>query len=977
MIRNELRIEMLGPLRVTVDGETAVFRTDAQRVLLAYLAACQGRPQRRDTLAALLAPDRPDREALTYLRNRLTRLRKAIGDDTAVPPWLLIDRKQIALRAGGDIAVDLAQFERALTAVETHPHRQLAGCPDCLTRLETAVSLLRGELLAGLHFPSETWQTWLTAQREHVHRRALEALDWLREAKMARGEWTAVLDAAQRQLQLEPWREAAHRALMQACAQLGDRAAALAQYDQCAQILWAELGVEPEEETAALRRAIQAGAPEPASSLSPAACPHNLPPPTARFVGRETELAWLLRRLADPNYRLITLTGAGGMGKTRLAVEAGRQAALNFPDGVWFAPLDALPPDAEQIKRAIGEAMGLAEGGRQLTGEQVAAALREKQTLLILDNCETALDGLGFLPDWLRRAPRLAVLAASREPLNFQAESVAALDGLPLGEGEAMGAAETLFADRAQMARADFAATEANLPQIRRICQLVDGSPLGITLAAAWARRRSLAQIADGISQSLDLLSARQRDIDPRHRNMRAVFAASWRLLAPDEQAALAALSVFPAPFSAEAAAQAAGVGLLTLDGLCEKSLLQQQPERERYVWHSLLRRFAAEKLGEGETAVFRRYVAYFHQFARAHRQDYATLQPEWPHLITAVVRASDLQLWPLVVDLAQMLDEAWFRQIRFHDMRRGLALAVEAAAHLPDKLALARLQLRLAEVEIELNDYAAARTQLLAAMPQLARLEDGRGLAQGNYLYGRIQLERAEDEAALRLFAEARDIFAAEGDWQGAARTLNLMALCHMKQNPDFSAARTLLEEAAALQRGRPPSPAYVETLRYLGRVNGVFGDFAAAEICLEEAAGVSQALQDVGEYAAVLFDRVVLCRRRSRLEAALAYGRECLDLFRRLGSLRWEGLVKVQLGIIHQARGDYAPALACFQSSLQLFEELGDRYEQAYACYDLFVLYGAMGKTAESRAARRQALRLNETLQDPQLAAWLAAGK
>ncbi|HFQ92841.1 MAG TPA: hypothetical protein ENK32_02445 [Anaerolineae bacterium] len=973
--RNELRIEMLGPLRVTVGGETAVFRTDAQRVLLAYLAARQGQPQRRDTLAALLTPDRPDREALTYLRNRLARLRKAIGDDTAVSPWLLIDRKQIALRAGGDIAVDLAQFERALTAVETHPHRQLAGCPDCLTRLETAVSLLRGDLLAGLNFSSETWQTWLTAQREHVHRRALEALDWLREAKMARGEWTAVCDAAQRQLRLEPWREAAHRALMQARAQLGDRAAALAQYDQCAQILWDELGVAPEEETAALWEKIKMAGE--GAIREPLTVPANLPPPTARFVGRETELAWLLRRLADPNHRLITLVGAGGMGKTRLAVEAGRRAALNFPDGVWFAPLDALPPDAEQIKRAIGEAMGLAEGGRQLTGDQVAAALREKQTLLILDNCETALDGLGFLPDWLRRAPRLAVLAASREPLNFQAESVAALDGLPLGEGEAMGAAETLFADRAQMARADFAATEENLPQIRRICRLVDGSPLGIALAAAWARRRSLAQIADGISQSLDLLSARQRDVDPRHRNMRAVFAASWRLLAPDERAALAALSVFPAPFSAEAAAQAAGVGLLTLDALCEKSLLQQQPERERYVWHSLLRRFAAEKLGEGETAVFAHYIAYYHHFAQTHCQNYPALQPEWPHLITAVTQAHAQQQWTAVVEMAQTLDEAWFRQIRFHDMRRGLGLAVAAAAHLPDKLALARLQLRLAEVEIELNDYAAARAQLLAAMPQLARLEDGRGLAQGNYLYGRIQLERAEDEAALRLFAEARDIFAAEGDWQGAARSLNLMALCRMKQNPDFSAARTLLEEAAALQRGRPPSPAYVETLRYLGRVNGVFGDFAAAEICLEEAADVSQALQDVGEYAAVLFDRVVLCRRRSRLEAALAYGRECLDLFRRLGSLRWEGLVKVQLGIIHQARGDYAPALACFQSSLQLFAELGDRYEQAYACYDLFVLYGTMGKTAESRAARRQALQLNEALQDPQLAAWLAAGK
>ncbi|RMH40250.1 MAG: SARP family transcriptional regulator, partial [Alphaproteobacteria bacterium] len=361
------------------------------------------------------------------------------------------------------------------------------------------------------------------------------------------------------------------------------------------QILWDELAVEPDEETTVLYQAIHASASNSSFIIPDSSFPNNLPLSTTRFVGREAEQTHLLHRLADPHYRLITLVGAGGMGKTRLAVEVGRQMALNFPDGAWFVPLDAVPPEAEAIERAVGEAMGLAEGDKPLTGAQALALLRDKQALLILDNCETALDGLDFLPEWLRRAPHIAVLATSREPLNFQAESVVVLAGLPLGDGA--GTAETLFAERAQMARADFAVTAENQPHIRRICQLVDGSPLGIALAAAWVRRRSLAQIADGIGQSLDLLSTRLRDVDPRHRNMRAVFEASWRLLAPQEQAVLAALSVFPAPFAAEAAAQVAGADLFTLDGLCEKSLLVQQPEQERYAWHTLVRRFAAEKL--------------------------------------------------------------------------------------------------------------------------------------------------------------------------------------------------------------------------------------------------------------------------------------------------------------------------------------------------------------------------------------------
>ena len=177
-----LKIQLLGSLQVKVGEDTAVFRTDAERVLLATLAAHQAIPQRRDTLAGLLSPDRPDKEALTYLRNRLTRLRKVIGDDTAVPPWLEIDRKQIALRAGDDIVIDVIQFEQCLETVEMHSHRQLAGCPPCLKRLETAVDLVRGELLAGLNFPSETWETWLTAQREHAKQRALEAMTLLRKA---------------------------------------------------------------------------------------------------------------------------------------------------------------------------------------------------------------------------------------------------------------------------------------------------------------------------------------------------------------------------------------------------------------------------------------------------------------------------------------------------------------------------------------------------------------------------------------------------------------------------------------------------------------------------------------------------------------------------------------------------------------------------------------------------------------------------
>lgn len=552
-----LTIQLLGPLQVRVGEHEATFRTDAERALLAILAAHQGAAQRRDTLAALLSPDRPDVEALTYLRNRLARLRDAL---------------------------------------------------------------------------------------------------------LARSAWTEALAVAQRQLQLEPWLEAAHRAIMTAHARLGDRNAALAQFEQCERQLSDELGVEPEDATRELRRQIFDNSLDTPSTPEAAT---NVPLHNGRFFGRKAEQALLLQRLVDPAYRLLTIVGAGGMGKTRLAVEVGRQAMASFPHGVWFVALDAVNGGAEQVKIAVGEALGLEQQGKQLTGEQVLAILRERRALLIFDNCKLLLDALAFVPDWLRRAPQLVILATSREPLGFQAEALIALGGLPTG-ATALSAAEALFAERAQMARDDFVLSGEQLPLVRQICAQVDGAPLGIALAAAWVRRRSLAQIHDEIGRSLDFLSTRMRDVDLRHRSMRAVFETSWQLLDSDAQTVLAALSVFPATFTAQAAAAVARATPADLDTLCEKSLLQQWHEPERYTLHSLLRWFAAEKLAARTAGLESAFVDYFFAFARSHQHDYDGLQPEWRNLFAAVVKAHRLQAWRRVLEL--VADAGW----RPSRLRRG-----------------------------------------------------------------------------------------------------------------------------------------------------------------------------------------------------------------------------------------------------------------------------------------------------------------
>jgi tetratricopeptide (TPR) repeat protein len=253
-------------------------------------------------------------------------------------------------------------------------------------------------------------------------------------------------------------------------------------------------------------------------------------------------------------------------------------------------------------------------------------------------------------------------------------------------------------------------------------------------------------------------------------------------------------------------------------------------------------------------------------------------------------------------------------------------------------------------------------------------QLEESLGIAQAKYGLGRIRNEQAQDEQALALFTASKEIFAEEADWLGVAKNLNLMAVCHLKRYRELQTAQTLLEESIALQRRLPLTATFVETLRNLARVEARVGAYAAAECSLNEALTVSRQQQDRGEYAAVLFEQLLLCKKRGQVDAALAYGYEALESFRQMGSLRWEALIKTQLGLLHQSRGQFAQALGLVTEGLQIFGELGDHYEQAYSYFYLYKLYGERGEAEQSANAKAQALRLNQALNDQQLAARLA---
>jgi predicted ATPase len=422
----------------------------------------------------------------------------------------------------------------------------------------------------------------------------------------------------------------------------GERAAALAQYAACRDILERELGVEPGPETEALAERIRERR---APRRAVASVPHNLPAAVSPFVGREGISAEIVAHLCDPDCRLLSLVGPGGSGKTLLALKVARsfvdrEADPSFADGVYFVPLAGLQASAE-MSTAIGSALGLSFHQEGSPWQQLYDYVRERRKLIVLDNLEHLLAPVASTPapaatetqrggapagpsfdeaearedapgaadlvtGMLQAAPGLKIVVTSRTRVRVRGEQIVPVGGLRYPEAlpadlsvlEDYSAVE-LYLLTARHLQRDFQPTGEDLAHVVHICQLVEGMPLALRLAAAWSEMLTPAEIAGELDQAqraLDFLAADWRDAPARQRSMRAVFDYTWRLLGEREQALLAAISVFRGGFTQDAARAVAGASLRDLVTLVNRSLLNRTREG-RYEIHELLRQYAAERL--------------------------------------------------------------------------------------------------------------------------------------------------------------------------------------------------------------------------------------------------------------------------------------------------------------------------------------------------------------------------------------------
>jgi predicted ATPase/DNA-binding SARP family transcriptional activator len=950
-----LSLRLLGPPQIERDGAPVEVDTRKAIALLAYLAVT-GQAHSREALAGLLWPEYDAERAYANLRRTLWALNKGLGKG-----WLDTEGDTVSLVRTPGLWLDLEVFDGLLAECRTHGHAQAEVCAGCLAPLAEAAALYRGDFLAGFTLrDSPAFDEWQFFEAEQLREALASALQRLAQGYAAEGNLTRAIDAARRWLALDPLREAAHRELMRLYAWDGRRTAALRQYEECARVLDEELGVPPEAETDQVHEAVQRNELPPPPVERPAAAqtgvratatpPHNLPPQPTPFVGRGPELAEITALLSDVGCRLLTLVGPGGVGKTRLALQAAAKVVPAFAHGVRFVPL-APVESARFLVPTMAEALGFAFFQREGAGprQQLLDYLREKGMLLLLDNFEHLVEGAELLAEMLRQAPGVKLLVTSRERLHLRGEWAYEVkgmrfprDGDAATEALADYSAVKLFLQHAGQAQAGFALAEEEWPDLGRICRLLEGLPLGIELAAAWVRLLSCREIADEIERGLDFLSTTLRDAPERHRSLRAVFDHSWHLLSETERQALARLSVFRGGFEREAAQQVAGASLPLLASLIDKSLLQRD-RSGRYGMHEAVRQYAVgrreETAGEDES-VRDRHCEYYASFLARREDDLQgarqrealeEIAPEIENVRAAWQWATVHSLVPELRRAATSLSTFYLVRSLFQEGEEAFgaaAMALEAAREHGTTVELDRtlglLWACQAQYAFRLYREEQARALLQRGLTLLRPLGLGEELAVAELrgiVFG-LGNDVAEEEERSR---QSLDYFQSEG------KTLHLgTALRELGElayaRGDFTTGKRHLQEAISIhtQTGDRWGTAYaLFDLGYLAQHEA--GDRVEAKRCFEESLQIRRELGDQWGMSICLDVIGYLAREMGRYDEARQLHKESLAIAREVGDQLGVAGSLDNLGLVACNEGDCQEAQRLFAEGLALRREVG----------------------------------------------------
>jgi predicted ATPase/DNA-binding SARP family transcriptional activator len=563
-------VQLLGIAKVNLESQSVPFVSDKRFLLLAFLAFKHDWVS-RDQLANLFWSDTDSVSARKNLRHLLSRTRnldfaQLEGQDDV--RWL--------------VETDVALFQHHL------------GAGDW----EQAVAVYQGNLLSGFTTDSSEFEAWLQQESETLQTAYREAaLNYAKQLE-AQNRFDDAAALLVKVLKIDLLAEDIVQAYLRVAGQAGHRLEALKVFESFKSMLSLELGLLPLETTLQLAADLRLESRVVSQYQQPVEMLRNFPAETSSFVGRDLDLSEIAAYFGQPEIRLLTLIGAGGMGKTRLAIQVALEQAKRFSDGATFVPLASVG-EASALVPAIVSALGISVSSLETQELQLKNYLSEKHVLLVLDNFEHLLNGAGIVLELLGHCPNLRIIVTTREALNLQSEYLVDVIGLdvPKDAAEKIEVFDSvqLLLRSAKRVNPRFVLESGDKPFVIEICQMLQGSPLAIELASNWLRVLSVSEVASEIRKSLDFLSLNQPELATRHRSIRAVFDSSWVLLTEEQKLVLSKLSLLRGGFTVESAARVANTTPSLLLGLVSKSLIGRF--ETRFVMHETVRQYAAEHL--------------------------------------------------------------------------------------------------------------------------------------------------------------------------------------------------------------------------------------------------------------------------------------------------------------------------------------------------------------------------------------------
>ncbi|HET7692675.1 MAG TPA: tetratricopeptide repeat protein [Gemmatimonadota bacterium] len=862
---------------------------------LVYLALAEPRGfHRRDSLLSLFWPDLPEKRARNALNKTLHFLRTHLGEDV------------VESRGSAEVGIDPG---RVWTDVSAFENALEEGRPG------DAVELHRGPFLDGFHVSEAVdLEHWIDRQRERLEVRYAAALQNVALGASTRGDPAGAVNLWRKLMEHDPTNSRAVIGLMEALESSGERGAALEQAARHAAILREEFDADPDAEVQAFAdRLRQAPGPRPARASR---TPDSLPWQPTTLVGRERELAALCRMMGDPAVRLVTLTGPGGTGKTRLAIDAAQRMLAQFPDGVFFVNLGTLQ-DAALAGVAIARTTGVTIEAGSSVLESLRSALERRRCLLLLDGFETVLPAADLIADLLEETDALEILVTSRAVLRLRGERVFPVPPLSVPEREsALGITELLeygavdlFVQRAQAADPEFQLTIENRLAVAGICTGLDGLPLAIELAAARVRLLEPAMILARLGQRFDLLKGGPRDLPERQQTLRRTFDWSYDLLTEPQQRLFRCLCVFAGGCTLDGVRDVCypesdeeDVVLEDLSSLVDNSLLRRVPtgDEPRFEMLDTIREYGMRLLAdEGELPEAQeRHAHYFLKLAeRAEPGLASNRQAEWiDRLESEYANVQAVLDWALEwgeIELAVRLGSSlwWFLWLRGHftEMRWRLDQALARRSLLPPAL----------------------QANLLIARGAIASVD-------------------GEHELAMTLYQEALGVERDSLNVRQVTQLLRSTAFA-LSRRGQYGPATELLEESLLLARAMESPMDVSGALRGLAKMGLHLRDYRRAQELYDEALNLGRSEGDRNAEAWALYGLSEVARHVGDFERAAALLEEGMEICRQIDSM--PGIAYLRLASAHVARyqGNLAEARRRYEEALRLLQELGNRRRMA----------------------------------------------